>query len=255
MRAFRPLACRDAFVGRLDPVADGVPNQVEDGIHHPLDEELVDLGRLPGQFELHALLAVAREIAHDERHPAENPGNRHEPHAHDAFAQVADLPFDALGFLLQPAPFRRRQEPLDAEQPFLEPRPGDDEVADQPHQVVEPGQIDADEIRLRGRCVGRPRHGGREPGDRVERFCRGRIRQPFGRDPVGRERREGMIARCRHDEIENDPAAGGDARHDAVDSPDLRQACAHGVHLDAARHQLRGRRERDLPQMAGGLSG
>ena len=54
----------------LDPVADGVADEMEDWIHHPLDEELVDFGRVPGKLELDALLIVAREIE-DARRAAE----------------------------------------------------------------------------------------------------------------------------------------------------------------------------------------
>ena len=70
------LAGRNALLGGLDPVADGIAHQMENRIHHPFDEELVDLGALPGDLELHALADVAREIADDERHPAEDLADR-----------------------------------------------------------------------------------------------------------------------------------------------------------------------------------
>ena len=102
------LPARDPLVRRLDAVADGIANQMEHRIHHPLDEELVDFRRLAGQLQLHALAAVPGEIADDERHAPENLGDRDQPHAHHAFAQVAQLPLDALGVLLQRRATRRR---------------------------------------------------------------------------------------------------------------------------------------------------
>ncbi len=96
-----PFAGRDALVGRFDPVADRIADEMENRIHHPLDEELVDLGRLARQIQLNALAVVAGEIAHDERHPPEDLADRHQAHAHDAFAQIAKVALDALAVLLQ----------------------------------------------------------------------------------------------------------------------------------------------------------
>ena len=45
---------------RFEAVADGVAHQVQDRIHHPLDQELVDLGVLPAQLEPHLRLPVSR---------------------------------------------------------------------------------------------------------------------------------------------------------------------------------------------------
>ena len=100
-----------------------------------------------------------------------------------------------------------------------------------------------------------PRRRGRETGDVGEHVSGRRARQPFVGDPVAGQRRERPIAGCRHDEIEGDSAAGGHAGRDAVDPSDLRQARAHGVHLHAARHQIRRRCERHLPQLAARLQG
>ena len=101
----------------------------------------------PARSELNAFAVVARQIADDERHPPEHLADRDQAHPHDAFAQIAKMPLDALAVLLQDAPFRRRRITLDAQQRVLEPRTRDDQIADQPHQIVEAGQIDAHEIR------------------------------------------------------------------------------------------------------------
>ena len=49
--------------------------------------------------------------------------------------------------LLQRAPFLERHVRFDPPQRVFEPRPGHDHVADQPHQIVEPGQVHAHEVR------------------------------------------------------------------------------------------------------------
>ena len=132
---------------RFDPVTDRIADEMEHRIHHPLDEELVDLGRLPRKIQLNTFAVVARQIAHDKRHPPEDLADGHQADAHHAFAQIAKVPLDALAVLLQDAPFRGRRETLDAQQRVLEPRTRDDQIADQAHQIVEAGEIDADEIR------------------------------------------------------------------------------------------------------------
>ena len=53
-RALGGLAGCQALGRRFEAVADGVAHQVEDGIHHALDQVLVDLGLLPAQLEPHA---------------------------------------------------------------------------------------------------------------------------------------------------------------------------------------------------------
>ena len=120
-------------------------------IHHAFDQELVDLGVLTDEVELHALAAVAREIADDERHSAEDFADRHQADTHDAFAKVAKLPLDSGAVLLQRAPLLERHMRLDALERVFEPGARDDHVADETHQVVEPRQIDADEVGRAGR--------------------------------------------------------------------------------------------------------
>jgi hypothetical protein len=72
----------------FDAVADRVAHEMENRIHHPLDEELVDLGPLPSQLEAHALAGLARQVADHERHAAEDLADRHQPHAHDPSRSV-----------------------------------------------------------------------------------------------------------------------------------------------------------------------
>ena len=123
-RALRRLAGGDALGRRLDAVADGVAHQVQHRVHHPLDQELVDLGVLAGELEPDLLAALAREVADHERHAAEDLADRHQPDAHHAFAQVAQLALDAPGVLLDRAPLGRRHVALDARQRFGRAAPG-----------------------------------------------------------------------------------------------------------------------------------
>ena len=127
-------------------MTDRVAHEVQHRIHHSLDEELVDLGALTGELELDALAVVARQIANDERHAAEDLADRHQAHAHDALAQIAKVPFEPGAVVLERAPFLEGHVSLDTPQRVLEPRPGHHHVADQPHQLVEPGQIHADDV-------------------------------------------------------------------------------------------------------------
>ena len=165
-----PAATRSS--GGLDAVADGVAHQVQHRIHHPLDEELVDLGVLPAQLEPHALAAVARQIAHDERHAPEDLADRHEPHAHHAFAQIAQLAFDRLARsparrAIRPAArAARRRDSASSRRARLI-----DQVADHPHQLVEPGQIDADDVRRR-QPARWPRRSAPRPAPRTGRAAR-----------------------------------------------------------------------------------
>ena len=69
---FRPLARANALVRRFDAVAHGVANQMQNRIHHPLDQVLVDFRRLALQEERDLPAGLAREIAHDEGHAPED---------------------------------------------------------------------------------------------------------------------------------------------------------------------------------------
>ena len=147
--AFGTLAGGDALLHGFDAVADRVAHEMEDRIHHPLDQELVDLRALSPQLEPHPLAGLARQIADDERHAAEDLADRDQAHAHDAFAQRAELPVDRDGVLLDRAPLARRDPCLDARQRIGQPGPADHEIADVAHQVVEAREIHADKVRRR----------------------------------------------------------------------------------------------------------
>ena len=145
--AFRALAERDPLVRRLDAVADGVANQMQHRIHHPFDQVLVDFGRLAPQQQRDLLAGLPREIANDERHPAEDLADRHQPHPHQPFAQRPQLAVDGQRVLLDGAPLDRGHVRLDARQRVEQAGAADDQVADVAHQLIQAGQIDAHDVR------------------------------------------------------------------------------------------------------------
>ena len=113
-RALRRFAHGAPLGRRFDAVTDGVSHQMNDGIEHALDQELVDLGVLPVNLEPHVLAQLAREIADHERHPPEDLADRHQAHPHDALAKIAQLPFDGEAVFLHRPEFDRRHARLEA---------------------------------------------------------------------------------------------------------------------------------------------
>ena len=121
------------------------------GVHHAFDQKLVDLRALTHEIEPHAFTAVARQIANDEWHPAEDLSNRHQADAHHGFAKIAQLPLDSRAVLLQrPPPLLERN--IDALERILQAGARDDHVADEAHEIVEPGQVHTNEIGRRRSC-------------------------------------------------------------------------------------------------------
>ena len=59
-RALAGLPAARRSAERLEAVADRVADQVQDRIHHPLDQELVDLGVLSGELEPDPLVGISR---------------------------------------------------------------------------------------------------------------------------------------------------------------------------------------------------
>src|SRR5215204_5117810 len=119
----------DALGHRLQPVADGVADEVQQRVHHALDEELVYLGLLPQKFEPDLLAARARQVADDEPHALEDFADLHHPHAHDAFAQVAQLSRYRHVRLLQRAPLGGGHAPPQRPQPVFQARATRDQLA------------------------------------------------------------------------------------------------------------------------------
>ena len=102
--------------------------QVQHRIHHPLDHELVDFRGLPAELHADTFPGFARQIAHHERHPAENFSDRHQPDAHDPLAQRAELPIDHNHVFLNRPPLPARNVRFDTREGIREPRAPDHEI-------------------------------------------------------------------------------------------------------------------------------
>ena len=206
-------------------------------IHHALDEKLVDLGTLTREIELHPLAAVAGEIADDERHPPEDLANRNQPHAHHAFAKIAQVPLDARAVVLEGTPFLERHVRFNAVQRVLEPGPRHDHVADQSHEVVEPGQVHAHDVGgpREGDVPHRSfRHGGCD-GD--VHWCR--VGQELVAQPVVTPLLQLRVVVGLHIELERNAAGGKDLRRDVQHLANLQETRTNRVDLHATLDELR----------------
>ena len=159
-RAFGGLAGCQPLGRGFEAVGDGVPHQMEDGIHHALDEVLVDLRLLPAQVEPHLRLDLALEIADHESHPLENLAHGNEPHAGHAVPQILQLPFNQYRVFLDGSPLPSRHMALGGSKRVVEPGPADHQIADHAHQLVEAGQLDPNDVPWRdGNSLGTVRPG------------------------------------------------------------------------------------------------
>src|SRR5688572_29550986 len=110
-------------------MTDGVAYEMQDRIHHALDEILVDLRLLPGQGHVNPPIQLACEIADDERHAPENLTNGNETHADDALTQIAQLAFERDGVFVDRSPFVHRDACLDTTERIGQSGPEDDHIA------------------------------------------------------------------------------------------------------------------------------
>src|SRR5262249_31544162 len=101
-----------AFGNSLEPVTDGVADEMQQRIHHPLDEKLIDLGFAAAELDEDLLTALTRQIAYHKRHAFEDFANLDHAHAHDAFAQVSQLASHAQRCFLKRTPRRGRRHSL-----------------------------------------------------------------------------------------------------------------------------------------------
>ena len=243
-QAFVGLARGAALGDRFEPVADRIADEVQDRIHHPLDQELVDLGVLAGDLEPH-LLVRAGQVAHHERHAAENLPDRHHADPHHAFAQIPQVAIDGQAVFLDGPPLDRRHMPLDAGQRIGKPRPGDDQIADETHQLVEPRQVDADEMRRRsgeGAERSRCRSDSGLAGVHVHQG-----RRPLDRDTLIAPDLSVGVQSPGDAELERDAARRIDPRSCGGDLALLAQPGADAIDGNATRDQVGRRSEADDP--------
>src|SRR6185295_6064115 len=158
-RAERQLALRRLSSGRtlgygFKAVADGIANQVQDRVHHPLDQQLVDLRMLSADLQFHVLLIFTRQIANNESHALKDFADRHRSDSHHTLAQIAKLPLHSQIGVLERTPLGSRQVAIKPLEVLVQMRSADHHFANHPHQVVYASQIDAHETRWRGRSRG-----------------------------------------------------------------------------------------------------
>jgi len=76
----------------FESVADRISDKMEKRVHHPLDDNLIDLGILSVNPDLDALVQFAFKPPRDKPHPFEHLTDRHHAHADNAFTQFPELP-------------------------------------------------------------------------------------------------------------------------------------------------------------------
>ena len=246
-RALRRLAGGVRSAGVSMPWLTALRTRCRTGIHHPLDQELVDLGVLPAEHDVDLAAGLAREVADHERHAAEDLADRHQPDAHHAFAQLAQLPLDALGVLLDRAPLGAAARAARCARASREARAQDDEIADHPHQLVEPrsrrARSAATTASPTAGSIARSRRYSARGRRRPTAASQRRARQAVG----GARRRPARSDAPANDESNATGPASRDQRRGVDDLAGLAQPRADAIDVDAAGDQCRRRREHALP--------
>ena len=170
---------------RLDPVVDGIAEDVHERVRHGGDDGLVDLDLLAGGFELDRLAQLPRHVADEPGHLLEERTHRHHAQRH---SDLLELPRDLVeladGFAQDAASRQAAQLGRLADHGL-----GDDQLADEVHQPVQPVGVHADGF-LERRLVLRSRGGDRRGRDRRFLRCRsGLARRAPDPEDQGREPR------------------------------------------------------------------
>jgi len=91
-RADRGLAAGAPLVGRLDAVHDGVLHEVQERVDHLLDDAGVDLDRLAGRLDAHALAGRPRRLLPLTDEARVEAADRHQPRAAESGPHLAGEP-------------------------------------------------------------------------------------------------------------------------------------------------------------------
>ena len=145
------LPARGAHGGRLDAVVHRVADQVHERLAELVDHRLVDAGALALEDELHLLTLLSREVAHEAREALEDVTDGEHPHVHDGLLELGRHPGHLVDGREQLRP-RPGDDVGDLPGQLVELGAGDDQLADEVEQVVEPGEVD-------------PHHGGAGGGE------------------------------------------------------------------------------------------
>src|SRR5439155_2479783 len=94
------LAGRLALLRRLDPVTDGVPKQVDDGLGETFEDDAVELRLSPAQLELDLFSLHGGDVAHGAGEGARDRGERQHPHLDRRVLQLVDEPLSETELVL-----------------------------------------------------------------------------------------------------------------------------------------------------------
>jgi hypothetical protein len=140
---FGGLADRDASLGLLDAVVDGIAHNVRQRIFDGFDDRLVELGFFAFHLDAHLFAAHRRDVAHRAREFAPNVADRLHARFHHAFLQLRGDEVESLA--------RREQAGvLGGVRKLQNLVAREDEFSDQIHQFVEQGDVDANRAFARG---------------------------------------------------------------------------------------------------------
>ena len=139
------LADRDALLGRLDAVVEGVADEVAQRVADLLEDGPVELGLLALDDQRDLLAQLRRHVAHDAREAVEDALDRQHAQAGDLVLELAGDPAELLGALLGLAGDGVVAEDV-VELAGLAQQAGllGDELAHEVHEVVEAGDVDPD---------------------------------------------------------------------------------------------------------------
>ncbi len=226
------LARRAPHLDGFDAVVETVAHEVSQRIDDPLDQALVEFGRLTEGDKLDFLAEFRREIAHEAREAAENVIHRHHADRHHGFLQIARIALELRHAVEKPIVQCR----IERARRFGEHRLRDDQFADQVDQLIDLFDADANRAafarcRSRGRTrllvvAARLRGGGGHNGlGRLGLRFRLRFRSRCNRRARGRRgcggrcrraRLDGRCARLRRT-FRRDRLGPGVGRHTAAD--------------------------------------
>ena len=130
--SFGRLARGQAFLRRFQAVAYRVADQVQQRVHYPFDDQLINFSFLTAQREHGFLAELPRQIADDELHPGEHFSNGNQAQRASRPREVAELTFDRLVGLLQGSELRRGQQSTHWFNAVVEACPADNQFAGHP---------------------------------------------------------------------------------------------------------------------------
>src|SRR5215213_350706 len=228
------VALSDSF----EPMTNGIAHEVHEWSQHPLDQKLVDLCFAAAELHDDLFAALPREVANHESHTLKGLADLDHAHPHDALAQIPELSRHAEICFLKRTPRPRRRHSFQVFQLILEPRTTDHEFADDPHQFVEPIEIDADDACRSERRDRLALFGARR------RLNRSRLeRQTISLETCPRK----FVCLCRDNKLERNLAGAFDDRLCLKNLSKLLEACTHAVYVNAALGKVSSGSKLDLP--------